>query len=299
MDVSDSHTLWERIHRQTNQGTLTPLQAVCNPDLSPFANRLLDRMHRRAASRLLDLVPPAEGGQRALDAGCGQGRWLGAWRARGYRTYGFDISVSALGAAATRGRCINATLEASPFRDGSFAAISTITVLQHTPPHIQIEAAAALGALVRHGGYWLMIEHVCDKPGQQWPGMYPRTVDQWKTYVEQAGFDILRAGCFQYTPVLRWWVDRFSAFEKRLVRRSAAQSSSSEASPAPGDQRLPHSVRSRRRARHAYLVAKRLVCDGALIVDSALNARHAADRGSHLALIARKRLRRSTARGDG
>jgi 2-polyprenyl-3-methyl-5-hydroxy-6-metoxy-1,4-benzoquinol methylase len=103
-------------------------------------------------------------GARILDAGCGQGWYLQALAAQGYRVTGIDLSLGQLHAArhalAKPGAPSTADLELAaastlrlPFRTGAFDAAIAINVLHHVgDAAVQRSALEELARVVRPGG---------------------------------------------------------------------------------------------------------------------------------------------------
>jgi SAM-dependent methyltransferase len=74
------------------------------------------------AKRLPTRVKP-----RVLDAGCGTGRHLAAWRARGVQAMGFDRSEALLSRAREQGlRVLRADLRAIPLADAAFDVVTLL-----------------------------------------------------------------------------------------------------------------------------------------------------------------------------
>jgi len=67
------------------------LANVCQPGQPHWLNEYYARSQRLVFERLLALVPPPGPGSRALDIGCGAGRWTRLLAACGYITTGIDI----------------------------------------------------------------------------------------------------------------------------------------------------------------------------------------------------------------
>jgi SAM-dependent methyltransferase len=64
---------------------------------------------------------------RVLDAGCGAGRHLAAWRARGVQAMGFDRSEALLSHAREQGlRVLRADLRAIPLADAAFDVVTLL-----------------------------------------------------------------------------------------------------------------------------------------------------------------------------
>jgi 23S rRNA (guanine745-N1)-methyltransferase len=102
------------------------------PDAVAARRRFLERGH---AAPLVDAIVralPLREGQALLDAGCGEGHHLAAFRrAYGIDAHGTDISVPAIELAAKRYRdCSWVVANADrflPYADGSFHAVASIT----------------------------------------------------------------------------------------------------------------------------------------------------------------------------
>lgn len=102
------------------------------PEAVAARRRFLDRgFAEPLVQRIVEALPLAEH-DTLLDAGCGEGHHLGAFRrAYGVDAHGVDISVPAIEAAAKRYRdCTWVVANADrflPYADGSFTAVATIT----------------------------------------------------------------------------------------------------------------------------------------------------------------------------
>lgn len=100
---------------------------------------------------------PLLAGARVLDAGVGSGRLADvALRLGAAEVIGLDLSFAVDSAQANLGTdprfgCVQASIFAPPFPDGSFDLVYSVGVLHHTPaPQL---AFARLARLVRPGGY--------------------------------------------------------------------------------------------------------------------------------------------------
>jgi SAM-dependent methyltransferase len=139
------------------------LAAVCSYGMPGFYNRLIDFCQRRALEPWLQVGP----GTRALDVGCGVGRWSRLLASRGASVTGVDLSPTMIAEAQRRaaasglaGRCRfvvqdSAALEVA----GSFDLIVCVTMLQHI---LDIGALrSALQRMARHlapGGRLVILE---------------------------------------------------------------------------------------------------------------------------------------------
>lgn len=116
---------------------------------------------RRAGDQYFDIVPPEALGpdKRALDIGCGSGRWTRYLAPRVGRVEAIDPSEAVLHAARANAdlpnvRWSRAGIDEIPFADGAFDLVICIGVLHHVP-----DTAGALrkaAAKVRPGGRLLV-----------------------------------------------------------------------------------------------------------------------------------------------
>lgn len=160
-------TVWE------NLGRVDPLWAVMSApehrhggwDVHEFM-----ATGRESVRYLIDLArshaTPLEG--RVLDFGCGVGRMSNALAEHGLQVVGVDIAASMVERAETlnahRDRLSFVAYDGGelPFPDNSFDAATTLIVLQHCPPRVQVAAIMQLQRVVRPGG--LLIFQVPSRP---------------------------------------------------------------------------------------------------------------------------------------
>jgi SAM-dependent methyltransferase/uncharacterized membrane protein YbhN (UPF0104 family) len=124
-----------------------------------------ERVVGRKVTLTLDALRAAgiRPGARLLDAGCGQGWYVAALRAAGYRVIGVDLApgqIAAARALASGGRgFVAASVLALPFKDGSFDAAFAVNVLHHAGDRdAQDTALAEMSRAVRPGGLVLVHE---------------------------------------------------------------------------------------------------------------------------------------------
>ena len=111
------------------------LAAVCSYGMPAFYNKVIDFCQRRALEPWLDSRP----GMRALDVGCGVGRWSRLLAARGATVTGVDISPTMISEARRRAahtgvleRCRFETQDLAELDAGKpFDLVLGVTVLQH------------------------------------------------------------------------------------------------------------------------------------------------------------------------
>ena len=170
-----SSLYWEeRACRFASQGD--GLAAVCSYGMPRFYNRVIDWCQYLALRKWLRVAP----GARALDVGCGIGRWSCRLAARGARVTGIDLSPTMIGQARRRaaaggvaGRCEFLTQDLAALElAGQFDLILGVTVLQHILEPARLEASVQrLAARLAPQGTLILLEAAprrtvtrCDSP---------------------------------------------------------------------------------------------------------------------------------------
>lgn len=157
---------WRSLHRRSTGD----LEAVCFPDRPNAFNRFFDWMQRFAVRNCLKQAGLSVQGGTLLDIGCGRGRWLDFYEARGARVAGIDISMDAVGACRRRGFTVcSGSVDNLPFADGSFDWVNSITVLLHIPPPNQARAVQEIQRVLKPGGHALLLENTsADRSWHVW-----------------------------------------------------------------------------------------------------------------------------------
>lgn len=229
---------------------------VCQPGLPLWLNRYYARFQRLVYRDLLSQVSDRRG--RALDIGCGAGRWARLLADEGYDTVGIDLQRELI--EANRRRYPDIEFHTASAQDfvtvEPFDLISTVTVIQHVPFDQQRPVVERLRAHTRDGGHVLALENVSD----QAPHVFSRSIDGWRGLFERAGFTLVAKRRYDYNPCLRLL---------GLVTRLLVSARTSE-SPAPTAETLnapsPRSPAGRRgfarSARHAAMRACALLDGG-------------------------------------
>jgi 8-oxo-dGTP pyrophosphatase MutT (NUDIX family) len=150
------------------------------------------------AARIVGVAPTDR--YRILDAGCGPGQAAAWFQARGFQTYGIDLSEGML--AEARRRVPGATfrladLRALDFPDGFFDGIWCSAALLHLARPDVPGVLASFNRLLGHGYLWLAVkagegEEVTEAPygpgnGRRFTYFEPAEIE---LAVERAGFDI-------------------------------------------------------------------------------------------------------------
>lgn len=281
-------TYWKDLHHTGAEGHLTALQVVCNPALPRFANRVLDRIHHRALEKMLKKIPQEI---KILDVGCGAGRWCERYRQHGVEPFGMDISFDAL--LQNKEAVFRGSAYELPVRDISFDAVSNITVLQHISRESQEKAVQEIGRIVKPGGMWVFMEHICSKiewkEKVEWAGVFPRADDAWKKMICAQGFEIIESFRFQFLPFTQRIIDLCNRIEG--VRRSLGKKPEAPASAVPTSSAkmvevapVKMSVRLR-----AYRFLKKILINAAMILDRIADRLVGGQTGSHTAILAGKK----------
>lgn len=166
------------------------VDAVCYPGAPPFLNRYADWSQRRAVDALLDTAGPLEG-LRALDVGCGTGRWSRLLAGRGATVLGVDRSKAMLAEASRRSPGLEFSHMSATqlaLSDEDFDLATAVTVVQHLEPADQPRAVAEIVRVVCRGGLILTVDRVGHATGfSERHGTYPRPRDDWRRLWLEAG----------------------------------------------------------------------------------------------------------------
>jgi SAM-dependent methyltransferase len=172
-----TRTAASRYWRTVHDETAADLPAVCFPDRSPAFNRFFHRMQTHALQACLRRLAVPLAGARLLDLGCGRGRWLEFYTARGADAVGLDIARAAAEACRHKGlRACQGSVTALPFADASFDIVSSVTVLQHVVPEDQGPAIREVERVLKPGGHAILLENTSDDPSSHVWGM---SVSRW------------------------------------------------------------------------------------------------------------------------
>jgi len=232
-----------------------------------WLNQYYARFQRMVFEALLERVDRDLTGtvRRALDVGCGAGRWCRLLVEHGYDTTGVDLQEELV--RRNREAMPNAKFVCAPLQDfssdASFDLITTVTVVQHNPPADQDRMIAHMRRLLRTGGQVLALENIADQDVH----VFANSIEEWTARFERAGFRRKAVRRYDFSPLLR--TQRLVASSVlRLVRGArGAQGEQREqparaadAQPPPARQPGPQSGDSRLRS------ALRTVRNGALRV---------------------------------
>ena len=127
------------------------LDNVCCPGAPRWLNTYFARSQEQVFEHLLDLFSP--GGHRALDIGCGAGRWCRRLAARGFSVTGIDLQPELI--AENQGRHPDMSFYLCPIQEFTSAErydlVSCVTVLAHIPAEEQPAVAQRIRSLINPG----------------------------------------------------------------------------------------------------------------------------------------------------
>jgi SAM-dependent methyltransferase len=214
------------------------LNNVCHPGRPMWLNQYYARFQEVVFRKLLAGAAPAlpapGAARRALDVGCGAGRWCRLLASEGYEVTGVDLQEGLL--AQNRERMPTVRFVSGSMQDfaseSGFDLVTTVTVLQHNPPADQDGMIANMRRLLRPGGSALVLENVSDQDVH----VFANTIDGWTERFARAGFRRVEIRRYDFSPLLR--VDRFLALgARRLARRGGL--ARGEGARAPMDPGAP------------------------------------------------------------
>jgi SAM-dependent methyltransferase len=217
---------WTRLAKEYAGADPTGFAPVLHPDTPAWFNERIDFLQARAWVKALESCQLAPS-ERVLDAGCGTGRWLRRLADRGLHPVGVDQSAAMLGLARTAGTAcplFTAELQKLPLRDGSFACVCAITVVQHIPDPEQISALKELARVARPGGYLILLE-LARGSGLH---VFARSPSEWISQARAIGLRLV--GCRGQEFL---FLDRALVGAASLARRMRDRTKRAELPPGP------------------------------------------------------------------
>lgn len=205
-----------------------PLGAVCWDGAPGWFNRFFARLQVRAVRRLLEEGIGARRHEgKALDLGCGTGRWtrwLDDWWTD---PVGVDLSKGMLAAADPAHPYAQTDVTALPFRDATFDFALSVTVLLHLPRPAQRQAIHEVTRILKPGGTFLLLEMV-NRVAER-GHVFPNRIPEWKEMLTDAELEVRQVRGEAYVPLLR---AAFSAAGR--LSRSPADGTATDAMKASG-----------------------------------------------------------------
>ena len=189
--------IWSDLDREQDPEGLTN---VCFNGSPLWLNRFAAHCQRKTVLRLLESVPEVRG-MRALDVGCGTGRWSRLLSERGALTTGIDLQPESLRENQRRlpaCRFIEMSADKLAFMPGTFDLANSVTVLQHVPYDGQVEALKEIRRVLVKGGHFIMLEAIIDRG----PHVFSRSRQEWIRQAVTAGFTLRRTVLYDFAPLL-------------------------------------------------------------------------------------------------
>lgn len=190
-------TIWSDLDREEDPEGLTN---VCFNGSPLWLNRFAAHCQRKTVLKLLESVPDVRG-LRALDVGCGTGRWSRLLSTRGALTTGIDLQPESLRENQRRlpdCRFVEMSVDKLAFAPACFDLANSVTVLQHVPYDAQLEALRDIRRVLVTGGHFMMLEAIIDRG----PHVFSRSRDEWIREAAAAGFSLHTTVLYDFAPLL-------------------------------------------------------------------------------------------------
>jgi SAM-dependent methyltransferase len=189
--------------------------------------------------------------------------------AHGYQTIGVDLQEELI--RRNRERLRHVRFVCGSIEDFTSAApfdlITSVTVIQHSPPDAQDRMIANIRSIVRRGGQVIALENVADQDVH----VFANSIDGWIARFERAGFRMIRVHRYDYSPFLR--TDRFITSRVRRLVGAPARLFRRTRKPLPldpGAPVVPHATSLRRAVHGARVAALRLLVAADSLVEGPL-----------------------------
>jgi SAM-dependent methyltransferase len=191
---------WDRV--ASRYAAEDPLAAVCYPAAPRRYKRYYAYFQQRADTRILTDQPLT--GARALDVGCGSGRWSRWMRDRGAHVTGIDPTAAMLETAerlspGVEFRRMSAT--DLDFPAETFDFVLSVTVIQHLHPEEQVKAVASMCRVLKPGGRLFLLDLIDhNDPGRL---VFPRRPEGWINLYQENGVRLVRWEGQEFVPLIR------------------------------------------------------------------------------------------------
>jgi ubiquinone/menaquinone biosynthesis C-methylase UbiE len=214
---------WDGLAENFHSTDAAGFAPVLHPDAPAWFNHQIDKSQFRAIRRAVVMGEIARGA-RVLDVGCGTGRWVRRYRRLGFGATGIDRTPRMLRLARERGAeaLIAGEAERLPFADAAFDLVSDVTVVQHIPAPIQLEALREMVRVLRPGGCLILMELIRG----QGLHIFPRDPQGWVELAVSCGVKPL--GWFGQEYLL---LDRLFARAVQALRRKNGSARAAAAIP--------------------------------------------------------------------
>jgi 2-polyprenyl-3-methyl-5-hydroxy-6-metoxy-1,4-benzoquinol methylase len=189
-----------------------------------WVNEYFARSQQMAYQALFDLTPSPRPGAKALDIGCGAGRWARFLSEHGYQTVGIDLQPALIEAA--RGRYPNIDFLCTSVQEYSseepFDLVSSVEVIRHNPFEEQLVVIRNIRESLVDGGFVIMLEGIGADPR---PNAFYRAMNDWIEVFEESGFRNIAVQRYYYNVVWQA-VRQLASMRRRLPSILIPQGSS-------------------------------------------------------------------------
>lgn len=198
------------------------LDNVCHAGAPAWLNAYYARWQRNVYRALLSLLPDGTG-RRALEVGCGAGRWCRLLFEHGYEVTGIDLQSALISHNREQHPAMDfhccSLQEYEP--DTPFHLVSSVTVLQHIPFGEQIPAVQKLRSTLIGGGHAIVLENIRDQAAH----VFSRSIADWIDLFVGERFEVVTVRRYDYNPTLRA-IGLGRRLGRRALRRSNGTGSS-------------------------------------------------------------------------
>lgn len=214
------------------------LRNVCQSSITTV-NRYYDRSQRRALRSLIEQLPTPRAGNRALDMGCGAGRWCRYLAERGFEVTGVDLQEDLIASNCQHDPHIRYHCSSiQDFKPGqSYDLVTSVTVLQHLPYREQESAVRRLATLLAPGGHVAILENISDRSSSL---VFSRPAQGWIELFCSQGLSAKDVRGYDYSPTLRSYYAATTPLRHRYFRAGEDERMLPEVSPG----RRPKDLRS-------------------------------------------------------
>jgi SAM-dependent methyltransferase len=196
---------------QTHDGTLaqdiTPSESVLSHDLyrgmPEWFNAYFDHFQSRVIRSYLAKCKSGNA-VRAMDLGCGTGRWVALLSARGYEVFGVDVGERTLQYAAHRFPRAHFCCQRLPdlsFEENSFDVLISVTVLQHIPHERQQESLREIRRVLKPAAHLLLCESV--DMGDRSSHIFANSRRRWLEVLAASGFSVVAQTSCEFLPYVK------------------------------------------------------------------------------------------------
>lgn len=177
------------------------LSGYLGPGQPAWLNQRYDALQREVFERLLAEVPPPSPGQRAIDVGCGAGRWTRRLAHQGYKTVGIDLQERII--EANRRRFPEIEWRALPLQDlpsdETFELVTSVGVLEAIPYVEQREVVGRIASITAPRGHAIVLVALSHPSSNA----FPHSADGWVQLFASADFELVGQHPFGWEPLRR------------------------------------------------------------------------------------------------